>query len=45
MDHDADEALKQIVDNEYARNLDEYDQILCYGVSFFKKSARVKALK
>lgn len=45
MDHDADEALKQIVDNEYARNLDEYDQILCYGVSFFKKSACVKALK
>ena len=45
MEQDADDALRQIVDKEYAKDLDDYDQVLCYGISFFKKSALVKELK
>ena len=45
MEPDAQKALKQIVDNGYAVDLEDYDQVLCYGISFFKKSALVKELK
>ena len=43
MEHDCRDALKQIVDNEYAENLDEYE-VICYGIAFFQKSALVKKL-
>lgn len=43
MEHACDEALKQIVDNEYARGLDAY-QVFSYGVAFYKKTAMVKKL-
>ena len=43
MEHDCDEALKQIVDQEYAKGLDAY-QVLCYGIAFYQKSALVKKL-
>lgn len=42
MEGDCDEALAQIERNQYAANLDGYTQVMCYGVSFFKKSALVK---
>ena len=42
MANDCDEALAQIERNQYAANLDGYTQVMCYGVSFFKKSALVK---
>jgi len=44
MEHDCQEALKQIVDRQYAKGLKGYKQIRCYGVAFFEKSALVKAL-
>ena len=44
MDEAADEAIQQIIDQEYAKNLDEYD-VTCYGISFFQKSALVKKMK
>lgn len=43
MDHDCDEALRQIVDQEYAKGLDAY-QVTCYGIAFYQKSALVKKL-
>ena len=40
-----DEALKQIVDNEYAKDLDAgYETVLCYGIAFLQKSAMIKKL-
>lgn len=46
MDALCGEALKQIRDRQYARTLgDEYEEILCYGVCFYKKRCRVKAEK
>jgi len=43
MEHDCDEALKQIVDQEYAKGLDVY-QVICYGIAFYQKRALVKKL-
>ena len=43
MEQDCQEALRQIVDQEYAKNLDEYE-VICYGISFYQKSACVKKL-
>ena len=40
-----DKAVKQITDEKYAEGLYGYDQILCYGVAFFRKQAMVKLLK
>ena len=42
MDKDCDEAIKQIVDEKYAEGLYSYGQILCYGIAFFQKQAKVK---
>ena len=45
MGKDCDEALKQITDKGYARNREPgYEKILCYGISFFQKSAKIKKL-
>ena len=41
MEQDCESALKQIVDQEYAKGLEEY-QVTCYGVAFYRKSALVK---
>lgn len=45
LDKDCDKALKQIVDEKYAEGIDGYEQILCYGVAFFQKQAKVKLLR
>ena len=43
MSSDCDAALHQIDDRMYAEEYkDEYDTIICYGVSFFKKRCMVK---
>ena len=40
---ECDTALQQIDDRMYAKEYeDDYDQILCYGISFFKKRCMVK---
>ena len=45
MEKCCDAALKQIVDNEYAKDLDTgFETVLCYGISFFRKSAMIKKL-
>ena len=45
MGKECDDALKQIVDNEYAVNLqDEFNEVFCYGIAFFQKSAMIKKL-
>ena len=44
MEHDCDEALQQIIDQEYAKKLDEYE-VSCYGIAFYRKNALVKRLK
>lgn len=45
MDKDCDEALKQIVDKGYARSIEPgYQNFLCYGISFYRKSAKIKKL-
>ena len=43
MEHDCKEALQQIMDREYAKNLDGYT-VIFYGIAFFRKSALVKKL-
>ena len=44
LDKDCDEAIKQIITEKYAEGLYGYEQILCYGVAFFQKQAKVKLL-
>ena len=43
LEAECDMALQQIDDRMYAKEYeDDYDQILCYGISFFKKRCMVK---
>lgn len=43
LENACDAALEQIDERMYAKEYeDDYDQILCYGISFFKKRCRVK---
>lgn len=43
MEKDCEDALRQIVDEEYAEKLDEgYENVRCYGIAFFQKSALIK---
>ncbi len=43
MENECDIALEQIDNRMYAKEYeDDYDQILCYGISFFKKRCMVK---
>lgn len=43
MDTACSRALQQINDRMYAKeHADDYDQILCYGISFFKKRCLVR---
>ena len=45
MEKDCNDALKQIVDQGYAKNLSSgFETILCYGISFFQKSAMIRKL-
>lgn len=44
MDKDCDEAIGQILTGKYAEGLYGYRQILCYGISFFQKQAKVKKM-
>ena len=42
---DCNAALRQIDTRMYAKELaDDYDQVLCYGISFFKKRCLVKSI-
>ena len=45
MDKDCDEAMTQITDKMYAEGLNGYEQIICYGVAFYQKQAKVKLIK
>ena len=46
LDTACDSALAQIDDRMYAKEFeDDYDEILCYGISFFKKRCVVKIKK
>ena len=42
LDQDCDRAVNQILSKRYAEGLYGYTQILCYGIAFFQKQARVK---
>ena len=42
LDQDCDRAVSQILSKKYAEGLYGYTQILCYGIAFFQKQARVK---
>ncbi len=45
MEKDCEKALKQIVDKGYVRRLEPgYEKCLCYGISFFRKSAMIREL-
>lgn len=38
MEKSCNETLKQIVDNEYTKNLDDgFETVLCHGIAFFSK--------
>lgn len=43
MDHDCNVALQQIDERMYSVEYeDDYDQILCYGISFYKKRCLIR---
>ena len=43
MERDGERALAQIDARMYAKELEaEYDEVLCYGIAFFKKRCLVK---
>lgn len=42
MDRDCTEALQQIHRMEYSLNFDGYRQVLCYGIAFYRKTAKIK---
>ena len=43
MERDCKRALEQIQDREYVKGIDPgYETVLCYGISFFRKTALVK---
>lgn len=43
MEEDCEKALEQIRDRNYAESLrDEYEEVICYGVAFYKKRCAVK---
>ncbi len=44
LDKDCDKAIKQIIDEKYAEHIPGYEQILCYGVAFYQKQAKVKEI-
>ena len=44
LDKDCDKDIKQIIDGRYAEGIGGYEQILCYGVAFFQKQAKVRLL-
>lgn len=44
MDKDCDRAISQILAGKYAEGLYGYTQVLCYGISFFQKQAKVKKI-
>ncbi len=44
MEADCEEAIHQILVEKYAEGLYGYEDILCYGISFFQKQARVKKM-
>ena len=44
MEKDCAEALAQIEKNRYVEGLKGYTSVMCYGVAFYRKSARVKRL-
>ena len=42
MSKSCQEAVKQIADRQYSRELEEdYDEVLCFGIAFYKKRCRV----
>ena len=44
MDTDCMTAIVQIITKKYAEGLYGYEQILCYGISFYQKQAKVKKM-
>ena len=45
MDVDCDKALEQIAERGYTRSLEPgYEKLLCYGIAFFQKSAKIKKM-
>ena len=45
MEKDCGKALTQIADRQYAIDYeDDFDEILCYGITFYKKRCLVKGL-
>lgn len=43
LENECDTALQKMDDRMYAKEYeDDYDQILCYGILFFKKRCMVK---
>ena len=44
LDKDCDEAIKQIKKEKYLQGIKGYEQVLCYGVAFYQKQAKVKLM-
>ncbi|XME04279.1 AAA family ATPase [Lachnospiraceae bacterium C1.1] len=44
MEKDCEEAVRQIERQRYAEGLNGYNQILCYGIAFYKKEVKIKLM-
>ena len=42
MEHDCDQAIKQLRENQYALRLNGYTTVLRYGIAFYQKQAMIK---
>ena len=45
MDFWCDQAILQIIEKKYAEKQDGFHTVLCYGISFFKKTAKIKLMR
>jgi hypothetical protein len=45
LDYFCDKAIEQIINKKYAWNANGYRTVLCYGIAFFEKSAKIKLMR
>lgn len=44
MKRDCEAGKQQILDNDYIKGFEGFDEVLCYGIAFYRKRALVRRL-
>ena len=42
MEKDCDEAINQIIEKDYLKGFSDFEHVVVYGISFFRKKALIK---